>query len=67
MFQLIERDFEVTEVPQERQDPVFRSPDIHIMKFVKKTFYKSETKTKLIIILDLGGCRGSVVMCTVYK
>lgn len=35
-FELISQSFQIDEIPLENQDPVFRSEDIHIMKFRKK-------------------------------
>ncbi|XP_013383912.1 protein-lysine methyltransferase METTL21D-like [Lingula anatina] len=35
-FELVEKVFRVEEIPLERHDPVYRSEDIHIMKFIMK-------------------------------
>ena len=33
---MVEKSFHVEEIPLEEQDALFRSEDIHIMKFVKR-------------------------------
>jgi len=35
--QLVKEHFTVEEIPEEQQDPVYRSPDIHLLKLKRKT------------------------------
>ena len=35
-FQLVREHFTVKEIPEEHQDPVYHSPDIHLLRLTKK-------------------------------
>ena len=35
-FQLVRKHFTVKEIPEEHQDPVYHSPDIHLLRLTKK-------------------------------
>ena len=35
-FQLVREHFTVKEIPDEHQDPVYHSPDIHLLRLTKK-------------------------------
>lgn len=36
IYQLVREHFTVEEIPEEQQDPVYHSPDIHLMKLKRK-------------------------------
>lgn len=35
-FQLVKEHFTVEEIPEDQQDPVYHSPDIHLLKLKRK-------------------------------